>query len=162
MKKLLLAIGFLTLGVTSVNAQDISENAIGVRFGDNSGFGAEISYQKKLNNTNRLEIDLGIRGNNNYSGIKATGLYQWVWQLENDFNWYAGFGGGLGTWKVKNSGNITKNNSETYLFGAGVIGVEYNFDIPLIISLDYRPELGFGDYYDGFNSDFGLGIRYQF
>ncbi|WP_369810772.1 hypothetical protein [Tenacibaculum finnmarkense] len=84
MKKLLLAIGFLTLATVSVNAQDISENAIGVRFGDNSGFGAEISYQRKLSNTNRLEIDLGIRGNNNYSGIKATGLYQWVWQLEND------------------------------------------------------------------------------
>ncbi|MBE7691414.1 hypothetical protein [Tenacibaculum finnmarkense] len=165
MKKLFLAIGFLTLGVTSVNAQDISENAIGVRFGDNSGFGAEISYQKKLNNTNRLEIDLGIRGNNNYSGIKATGLYQWVWQLENDFNWYAGFGGGLGTWKVKDktiSGVNVNGDSETYLFGAGVIGVEYNFDIPLIISLDFRPELGFGDFYEGFNSDFGLGIRYQF
>ncbi|MBE7648049.1 hypothetical protein [Tenacibaculum finnmarkense] len=148
MKKLLLAIGFLTLGAVSVNAQDISENAIGVRFGDNSGFGAEISYQRKLSDTNRLEIDLGIRKGN---AFKATGLYQWVWQLENQFNWFAGAGGGIAT----ASGNSA-------LFASGTIGVEYNFDIPLVISLDYRPEIGFSDYYDGFNSDFGLGIRYQF
>ncbi|MCD8409906.1 hypothetical protein [Tenacibaculum finnmarkense] len=148
MKKLLLAIGFLTLGAVSVNAQDISENAIGVRFGDNSGFGAEISYQRKLSDTNRLEIDLGIRKGN---AFKAIGLYQWVWQLENQFNWFAGAGGGIAT-----------ASSNSALFIAGAIGIEYNFDIPLVISLDYRPELGFSDYYDGLNSDFGLGIRYQF
>lgn len=157
MKKLLLFIGFVTMSVLTTNAQRIADNAIGIRFGNNSGFGAEISYQKRLKNANRLEIDLGLRGNNNYSGFKATGLYQWVWKLENQFNWYAGFGGGLGTWKNKNF-----NNSETYLFGAGVVGIEYNFDIPLIISLDFRPEIGFSSVYNGFQSDFGLGLRYQF
>lgn len=161
MKKLFLFIGFLTISVLTANAQDIADNAIGIRFGDNDGFGGEISYQRKLSDANRLEVDLGIRGNSTYSGFKATGLYQWVWQLDGQFNWYAGAGGGLGTWKIKST-PLTTSRSETYLFGAGVIGVEYNFDIPLVISLDYRPEIGFGDFYDGFNSDFGLGVRYQF
>ncbi|MEX6627433.1 hypothetical protein [Tenacibaculum salmonis] len=148
MKKLFLAIGFLTLATVSANAQDISENAIGIRSGGNGGFGAEISYQKKLNNINRLEVDLGIRKGN---AFKATGLYQWVWKLENQFNWFAGAGGGIAT-----------ASGDSALFAAGTIGVEYNFDIPLIVSLDFRPELGFGNFYEGFNSDFGLGIRYQF
>ncbi|MGG8497513.1 hypothetical protein ACQY1Q_13960 [Tenacibaculum sp. TC6] len=157
MRKLFLFIGFVTLSVLTANAQEISENALGIRFGDNNGFGGEISYQRRLGSANRLEVDLGIRGNKNYSAFKATGLYQWVWQLENRFNWYAGVGGGVGSWKVKST-----DISSTSLFGAGVIGVEYNFDIPLLISLDYRPEVGFSDGYDGFNSDFGLSVRYQF
>jgi len=158
MKKIFLFIGFLTLSFITANAQEISDNAIGLRLGDNDGFGAEISYQRRLSDNNRLEIDLGLRNGSNYDGFKATGLYQWVWQLENRFNWYAGAGGGLGHLSINNS-----DVSETYLFVSGVIGIEYNFDIPLILSLDYRPDIGFGDnLYDGFNSDFGLGIRYQF
>ncbi|GFD75293.1 MULTISPECIES: hypothetical protein [Tenacibaculum] len=157
MKKIFLFIGFLTISFFTANAQEISNNAIGLRLGDNDGFGAEITYQRRLSDANRLEIDLGLRNGSNYDGFKATGLYQWVWQLENRFNWYAGAGGGLGHWNVKNV-----DASETYIFAAGVVGIEYNFDIPLMLSLDYRPEIGFGDYYDGFNSDFGLSIRYQF
>lgn len=157
MRKTLLIIGLIVAGAFSANAQDIADNAIGIRFGDNDGFGGEISYQRKLSDANRLEIDLGIRGNSAYSGFKATGLYQWVWQLDGQFNWYAGAGGGVGSWKVK-----ATDTSNTAFFGAGVIGVEYNFDIPLLISLDYRPEIGFNGFYDGFQSDFGLGVRYQF
>ncbi|SED59371.1 outer membrane insertion C-terminal signal [Tenacibaculum sp. MAR_2010_89] len=165
MRKLFLFIGFLTITALAANAQQISENAIGIRFGDNNGFGGEISYQRKLSNTNRLEVDLGIRGNKNYSAFKATGLYEWVWQLEDRFNWYAGVGGGFGSWKTKSqtiNGVTVNSSSSTSLFGAGVIGVEYSFDIPLMVSLDFRPEFGFSDAYDGFNSDFGLSVRYQF
>ncbi|CAL2086901.1 Outer membrane insertion C-terminal signal [Tenacibaculum sp. 190524A02b] len=165
MRKLFLFIGFLTLSVLTANAQEISDNAIGIRIGDNNGFGGEISYQRKLGSANRLEVDLGIRSNSNFSAFKATGLYEWVWQLEDRFNWYAGVGGGFGSWKTKAKtvGGLTiESSSSTALFAAGVIGVEYNFDIPLLISLDYRPEIGFNDTYDGFNSDFGLSVRYQF
>ncbi|WP_272149924.1 hypothetical protein [Tenacibaculum aiptasiae] len=147
MKKILLTIG-LFLAAFTMQAQDISENAIGVRFGDNNGFGGEISYQRKLSDSNRLEIDLGIRKGD---AFKATGLYQWVWALEQNFQWFAGAGGG-----------IASANSSTAIFAAGVVGIEYNFDIPLAISLDYRPEIGFSGFYDGFQSDFGLGVRYRF
>ena len=156
MKKLLLSIGFLTAFIFTSNAQEIADNAIGLRFSENGGSGIEATYQRKLSDTNRLEIDLGIRGNNSYSFIKATGLYEWVWQLDGNFNWYAGFGGGVGSWSVKNA------DSSVFIFAAGVVGIEYNFDFPLQLSLDFRPEIGFNDFYDGYNSDFGLSARYQF
>ena len=132
MKKVFLTIGLFLATFLTVNAQEISENAIGIRFGNNNGFGGEVSYQRKLSDNNRLEVDLGIRKGN---AFKATGLYQWVWQLEERFNWFAGVGGGIAAGK-----------GSTALFGAGVIGIEYSFN----------------DFYDGFQSDFGLGVRYQF
>jgi len=157
MKKALLIFAFALTSTLSINAQDISENAIGVRFGSNDGLGGEISYQRKLSSENRLELDLGWRNNSNTDAYKLAGIYQWVWSLGNQFNWYAGVGGGVGNWK-----NKTVNDSQTLLFAAGNIGVEFNLDIPLLISLDYRPEIGFNKIYDGLNSDIALGLRYQF
>ncbi|TXD46649.1 hypothetical protein [Polaribacter sp. IC073] len=159
MKKTLLIIGLIVAGAFSANAQSISKNAIGLRLGDNDGFGAEISYQRALSGNNRLEIDLGLRDNKNYDGFKATGIYQWVWNIEGGFNWYAGVGGGLGNFSGKEN-----NDSETFIFAAGDIGIEYNFtDAPILLSLDLRPEIGFGDtYYDNYGSDIAFSIRYQF
>ena len=37
-----------------------------------------------------------------------------------------------------------------FVFAAGNIGIEYNFDIPLLISLDMRPEIGLIGYDDFF------------
>jgi hypothetical protein len=156
MKKTLLIIGLLISGVFASNAQDISENAIGIRFGDNDGFGGEISYQKKLKERTRLELDLGLRSTSGVDTFKLTGIHQWVWNLGGDgFNWFAGFGGGVGSFKFN-------DNTKTAFFAAGNIGIEYDFKIPLLVSLDYRPEIGFNDTYDGFNSDIALGLRYQF
>lgn len=48
MKKVILS-AFMLFGIAlSSLAQDISKNAIGLRLGDNDGFGAEISYQRGL------------------------------------------------------------------------------------------------------------------
>ena len=150
MKKINLILTFLVLTITTVSAQEISKNAIGLRLGDNDGIGTEISYQRKLNNQNRLEIGLGLRDVGDTNIFKATGLYQWVWHLDDRFNWYAGAGGGF------------LNSNDSSLFAAGTIGIEYNFNIPLVLSLDLRPEVGVIGDYDGFNTDLGLGIRYQF
>ncbi|GAA0745009.1 MULTISPECIES: hypothetical protein [Flavobacteriaceae] len=158
MKKLfLLAIAFIGFTTLS-NAQDISPNAIGLRLGDSDGFGAEVSYQRGLGDNNRLEFDLGWRSGNGYDGFKLAGLYQWVWNIDGGFNWYAGAGGGVGSYSFDNN----DFDDETFIFAAGDIGIEYNFDIPLLLSLDFRPELGFGDYRDDVDFDIALGIRYQF
>jgi len=46
MKKIILC-AFLLIGIAfSVQAQDIAKNALGLRLGDNDGFGGEVSYQK--------------------------------------------------------------------------------------------------------------------
>lgn len=162
MKKSIL-VASLLIGLTfSTQAQSISKNALGLRLGDNDGFGGEISYQRKLVSNNRLELDLGWRNSNNVDAIKLAGLYQWVWNIEGGFNWYAGVGGGLGSWSLDNKFN---NDNGTFAFVAGDLGIEYDFDIPLQISLDIRPELYFNsDSYrdNNFGPDIAFGIRYQF
>jgi len=92
MKKTFFIISLVFASLFTASAQEVSKNAIGIRFGDNSGLGGEVSYQRKIKENNRLEIDLGIRNNKSFDSFKATGIYQWVWNLENRFNWYAGIG----------------------------------------------------------------------
>jgi opacity protein-like surface antigen len=160
MKKLFLAAALaIGLAFTS-NAQEISENAIGIRLGDNDGFGTEISYQRALGGNNRLEANLGWRNNDDYDSFKLVGLYQWIWNIEGGFNWYAGVGAGLGSYTDNRK---DKNDSGAFVMAAGSVGIEYNFDIPLMISLDLRPEVYIGNSYrDGFGRDLGLSFRYQF
>lgn len=157
MKKLFVC-SFFLLGFYSVSAQSLSKNALGLRLGSNRGFGTEISYQMKINSENRAEFNLGWRSSNYGNAMKLNGLYQWVWPIEQGFNWYAGVGGGLGTF----SSSATNYNG-TFLFAAGVIGIEYNFDFPLQASLDLRPEIGGNGYFENnYGTDIALGLRYKF
>ena len=160
MKFLCIAICFLSFGIFSLQAQEISKNAIGLRLGDDDGFGAEVSYQRGLSNGQRLEFDLGWRDGDNFDAIKIAGLYQWVWNIDKGFNWYAGPGGGFVF--VDFDDVPGRDDSDTYVFIAGNIGIEYNFDFPLLLSLDFRPEIGLGSDDDDLGFDIGLGIRYQF
>ena len=163
MKKLfLLSVAILGFSFAS-SAQNISDNAIGLRLGDSDGLGAEVSYQRALGDNNRLELDFGWRDGKSYDGFKLAGLYQWVFPLDGDFNWYVGAGGGIGSFSFDVPGG--KDVSDTFIFAAGDIGIEYDFDIPLLLSLDFRPEIGFGD--DVYNNndldfDIAFSIRYQF
>ena len=149
----------------SVSAQEISNHALGLRLGDSDGFGAEISYQKAIGRYNRAEFDLGWRDSRDFDAFKLTGIYQWVHQLDGNFNWFYGVGGGLGSVDFVPEPDFDDDNDGLFVFAAGDIGVEYNFDIPLLISLDFRPEIGLVGY-NGFDNDFdfdiALGIRYQF
>ncbi len=158
MKKLfLVAIAFI--GFTAVsNAQEISDNALGLRLGGSKGYGAEISYQHALGDANRLELDLGWRNDNAYNAFKLAGLYQWMFPLDGDFNWYAGAGAGIASYDPKDN----SINNQTSVFVAGNIGIEYNFEIPLQLSLDFRPEFGNNDFTNNTVFDVALGIRYQF
>ena len=163
LKTLTLIACFISL--STVFGQEIADNALGLRLGDSDGFGAEISYQKSLSQYNRLEVDLGWRDHRYFNAFKLAGVYQWVHQLDGDFNWYYGVGGGLGNVSFDNIPNNTVDNDGLFVFGAGNIGIEYNFDIPLLLSLDFRPEIGlvgYDGFSDNFDFDIALGIRYQF
>jgi hypothetical protein len=160
-------LAFVLLVSISTFAQNISKNALGLRLGDNDGFGGELSYQRKLNKNNRLELDLGWRNSNNFDAIKLAGIYQWYWNIDQGFYWYAGVGGGLGTWSYNNGNNNNNNNNSngSFAFAAGDLGIEYDFDFPLQLSLDFRPELYFNsdDFRENnFGPDIALGIRYRF
>lgn len=161
MKKLVIVIIIGVSFMFNLSAQEVSSHAIGIRSGDNDGFGVEVSYQKKMGDINRLELDLGFRDNKNYDAWKLSGIYQWVWNIDGGFNWYAGFGAGIGSWDNKSTTNL---DDGLFVNAVGNIGIEYNLEIPLLISLDFRPEFGivdnFGD--NDLDLDIALGIRYQF
>lgn len=155
MRKIILA---LTLAVSMfgiVNAQ-VEGKAIGLRFGGADANGAEISYQHPLGDANRLELDLGVNG----WGFGLNGVYQWVWDLSDladGFNWYAGVGAGLGNYKFKTNGD-----NELGVGILGQIGIEYNFDIPLQLSFDYRPGIYVVPHYNGSYDGICLSARYRF
>lgn len=147
-----------------VSAQNISEHTLGLRLGDSDGFGAEISYQKSIGRYNRAEFNLGWRDSREFDAFKLAGVYQWVRNIDGGFNWYYGFGGGVGNSDFEAVPNRDRDDG-LFVFAAGNIGIEYDFDIPLLISLDIRPEiglLGFNEFDNDFLFDIALGLRYQF
>ena len=150
MKKLLLVL-VAVMGLTfAANAQD----AIGLRFGGGSSYGAEISFQKALGN-NRAEFDLGVNLPD-FNFFYLTGVYQWTGGINDWLGWYAGPG-------VKAS--FCKNHG----FGiavAGQVGLEANFAAipPLQFTLDVRPQYEFllpNECINSFDWAIALGIRYK-
>ena len=162
MKKVIVLTVLFVGAVLSSQAQEISKNSIGLRLGDNDGFGAEISYQRRLTPIDRLEFDLGWRNSDEVDAIKLAGMYQWVWNIDKGLNWYAGAGGGIGSWSYSNEG---ESNNGSFVLISGNLGIEYQFDFPLQLTLDVRPEIYLlsGDYREtNFGPDLALGIRYRF
>lgn len=150
----------LLLAANLVNGQK-SDNAIGLRFNGGNGFGTEISFQHGLSDLNRLELGLGIISGTNYSAWSLAGIYQWVWKIDNGFNWFAGAGGRIGTWSWDHS--YTGNNNGGFLLGIiGNVGVEYSFPVGIQLGLDYRPEIGLINHGDAFGNNIALSIRYRF
>lgn len=159
---------YIFIFILSINftfSQEISDNAIGIRMGNQKSF--EISFQRIIGEFNRLELDLGYSSLNNYDVYRMMGLNQWVVAFNDNLNWFAGIGGGVGTWKYKKEDDpmeIERTKNGNFFALAASLGLEYNFDFPIIISFDVRPKHyfgnGFGSELDGL--EFGFGIRYQF
>lgn len=149
-------------------SQEIAKNAIGVRLGDSDGFGPEVNYQRAVGENNRLEFGLALHSRRHYDAIKLTGIYQWVWNIDGGFNWYAGPGAGFGIvnyddkyYDRYDDRYDDRRNSDTFGFLTGDVGIEYSFDFPLLLSIDLRPQVNFG-HVDDVNLDFGIAARYQF
>lgn len=158
MKKMIF-VAALMIGLAGVANAQVDGKAIGLRFGGLTGYGAEISYLHPLGSANRLEADLGW----NYYGLGLVGVYQWVWDLSalaDGFNWYAGVGGGLGLYDYNYTGNARSN---VFNLGvAGQVGIEYNFNIPLQLSLDYRPVFYLLNSGHFSGDGIALSVRYKF
>lgn len=154
-----------------INAQNLSDHTAGLRLGDSDGLGAALSYQKSISRENRIELNLSWQDSRAFDIFKLAGVYQWVMPFEGNFNWYYGFGGGLGNVDFEprpsnnNPSGIEEIDGGLFIFGAANLGLEYHFDFPLVLSLDMRPELGllgYSGFSDSFDFDIGLGIRYKF
>jgi hypothetical protein len=160
MKKMILTLALVAGMMSTLSAQS-EKNAIGLRFGN----GGEITFQSTLSTTNRLELTLGLNSwdnNQGYSGFGLTGIYQWVWNLDElapGFKWYAGLGPQIGSW----SGDHNSDYKGFALGIAGQVGIEYNFNIPLQLSLDYRPSwYVLPNSYGGAYDVIALAVRYKF
>ncbi|MDR3706134.1 MAG: hypothetical protein P4L28_09535 [Paludibacteraceae bacterium] len=140
MRKLILSsIVILLLGISTANAQ---QNALGIRI----GYGGEISFQTKFSG-NRGEADLGWW----QDGFTLTGIYQWVKPLGQGFDWYAGVGATLSSW-----------DKGTGIGAVGNLGLEYNLQIPLQLSLDWRPAFYLTPETGFYGNSVGFSIRYKF
>ena len=146
MKKLLISLIALVALTTAANAQYSS--ALGVRVGAGSAWGAELSYQGYLGNINRVELDLG----GSYTGVSIATIYHWHWFLAGGFGFYIGPG-------------IQGYLVEKHL-GLGVggqVGIDYQFNAPIQLSLDVRPMWDiFSTTGAALNYGAALGIRYAF
>ena len=142
MKRIILAAALVLGFAVAATAQP---KAIGLR----AGYGAELSYQHYVGDANFIEADLGL---DSFKFFNVAATYNFnIAEFGDGFKFYAGPGVALGL-------------AESIHIGiAGQAGIEYNFDIPLQLSLDVRPQLGL------VNEAFGiwgwyphLGIRYRF
>lgn len=161
-KRILITFIVVVASILSVKAQDIPEHAIGLRLSESNGFWAEASYQAGLSTDTRIELGLGVQGRNRYNALKITGMYHWVFNIDGGLNWYVGPGIGGGLVDFDNDLD-NRDDLETFGFVTGDVGVEYHFDFPLQISLDFRPEIYFDDYNeDDIIFNLGLSARYKF
>ena len=149
MKKIILIAAMVLGFATAAIAQP---RAFGLR-------GGELSYQHSFGQ-NFLEVDGGVGfglGTSGSLNVGATGIYNFmIAEFGNGFGFYAGPGAGVGL-RLGDEGFFN-------LSAAGMVGIEYNFSIPLQISLDFRQHVGIGFNGNGLwaPSSVGLGIRYRF
>jgi hypothetical protein len=154
----------LAIGISQTSQAQVNPHAIGIRGGSgNFGYGGEISYQHGLGSANRLEVDLGWRGNNGngYRHTAITGVYHWVWNITNGLNWYVGPGAQIGLYQDK-----WNNNNDGITLGlGGQIGIEYDFNTlgaPILLGLDTRPMWGFNGGVSGIGYGGAFSLRFTF
>lgn len=142
--------------------QGLTKNAIGLRFSDGDYHSFEFNYQRLLGSNNRLELGLGFRSSDNIDAYKLTGVYQWVWNIDGGFNWYAGIGGALGTWRIGDRDD--RDDSGAIVAITPQLGIEYNLNIPLQVFVDFRPDFNLTDYRrtNTFSPQVGIGARFKF
>jgi hypothetical protein len=159
MRKLFFA--FVLILAANIGNSQVSKHALGLRLGGGDGFGTEISYQYGLSDLNRMEFDLGMHSGNHYNAWGLAGIYQWVWNIDGGFNWFAGAGARIGSWSWDHS-YLGEDSGGIYLAAAGDVGIEYAFPIGIQLGLDLRPELGLINHGDTFRSNIAFSVRYRF
>ena len=152
-KKILIGI-ILLFSITSFS-QNYS-NAVGLR----GGFASGITFKHMLGEKAGFEFIADSR----WGGGSITGLYEIHAQAfaVDGLNWYYGFGGHIGSYRANKNNNYF-NDARTVIGIDGILGIEYNIaEIPINISLDYKPAFNLTGY-TGFWGDNGaLSVRYYF
>ena len=139
MKKLFILLFVAGMAISGLQAQDAGyKTALGVRL---SSSNAIVSNSVSLKHfvTNKMAIE----GLLSFGDPLAIGA---LVELHNPLSaaglsWYYGGGGYIGFLKTVNA-NTQKTSTEPNFGAQGVLGLDYKFNnIPLNISLDWKPEL---------------------
>lgn len=183
MKNRIITIALLLLMTGAAIAQP---RAVGVRL----GYNMEASYQHETV-SGMVEVDAGLspfifqkgimydEDHNpkdityHYGRIQAVVFHDWIMNITTDLYWYVG--GGIGvSWGYGEFFDSPRYNKRGELItyrrlGLPVgaqIGLEYDFSIPLNLSLDWRPMINmFGLRQGDFTSNLfnlAVGVRYRF
>jgi hypothetical protein len=153
MRKLLLTI-FICSGfaITSLQAQDGAPDyklGLGIRFSNSSPtLSNSVSVKYFFNEKNAVDALISFGG----SRFGIGGLYEIHTPLNATagLKWYYGAGGYVGF-----------QDHDTYLGPTGVIGLDYKFqNIPLNLSLDWKPELDIIPRINFVPDAFGLTARF--
>ncbi|MFD2555849.1 hypothetical protein [Sphingobacterium tabacisoli] len=146
-------------------AQLDSQHAIGARFGSATGF----NYRYTLSPDRAVEAIMSIQSNSRTNRFRFVGLYEFHKPISDDFSWYYGFGGSIGSYTQKayrdyENGRDYPKDSEIALSIDGIIGVEYKIPTtPVSISLDLKPYLDFiQESSIRLIDPFGFSVRYKF
>ena len=149
MKKSIVLITFLVAFAVGAKAQNY-KSAVGVRLGPNSAnITAGFTFKHFINENTALEAIIGVN-----NGLGICGLYEKHFDIEavKNLQWLAGFGG-----------YVAFTGSNTAIGAAGIIGLDYKFEeIPLNLTLDWKPELNIISKVGFESSGLGLSARFTF
>lgn len=142
MKKVVVLFAVITITSWDMNAQEI-----GVRFGGYGGGNVAIDGIFAAGQFSRIHADVSFYN----GGVGIDALWDFVYKPlgQEAFNWYAGAGPYLGF-----------GNSNFDLGVKGEIGLEYRFDFPMALGIDWRPGLEVVDNTQFHWEAFGLNVRY--
>lgn len=136
--------------------------AIGGRLGWNT----EFSYQHSITDPMYVDLTAGL-GNiwSYWAYADVNAAFDWVFNIKGIWNWFVGPAAGVGI----GYGSYYKNYDimPFQVNIGGQIGFEWEFGIPLNLTVDWRPMvnvLGFGNNSSAWNKlyNFGVGLRYRF
>lgn len=140
MKKLILISTAIIVFVFNATAQ--MERNLGLRLGGNT----EITYQYGFGDGNWADGSLGLgfdkqKDSSFSTSISLTGLYIYSYNFSGSWFLYGGFGGGpefdLTSFKTSSKSIVDIINFKLAL----MVGIEYQFDAPVSLFADYRPEM---------------------
>jgi hypothetical protein len=153
MKKIFLIISFI-ISVSTVSMAQDYQNSAGLRIGPSNG----ICLKHFITTNDAIEGILSTR----WGGFNITALFErHAGALDTDGLYYY-YGGGVHLGSFNNSW-FTDTDNHTVIGIDGIIGLEYVFsDLPINISLDYKPGFNLIGYTGFWGDELALSVRYIF
>ncbi len=149
MKNTLIKLSIIALFFAALPNNAQAQTEIGVRWGELTGGDLGLDALIGVGKFSRVHATASFGGGATSFGIDA--LWDFIYRpLGGEaFMWYAGAGPFLGFGDVFQLG------------AAGELGLEYKFNFPISISMDFRPAFRFVEDTD-FIAGFGFNVRYVF